>query len=254
MFGVKRATECNKEPASHAGDQSDHGRHPQEVTVASVSMDTEVGCRSGDVPARDAGRDKSTHWRHAFEKLAALEKDVGQIREVVISTAQTVSEHERSDLALEQIAAQHRQLVERFYEREVLGVVFQSLIRVADGARELQQRLEREIKNSIQVEHYGLITPLTDMRSCAQMAVSDVDATLALWGVARRETCSERFDPSVQECCERVPTENPDLHGHIAARVRTGYWRDDVPIRPERVRIFVCASTYNAGQPNNHER
>ena len=74
----------------------------------------------------------------------------------------------------------------------------------------------------------------------------DVELLLDQNGVNRSCSQDDRFDPRLQTSVGTVPTDDLGRIGAIARRVRAGFERDGVPLRKERVEVFVAAA---AGVP-----
>jgi molecular chaperone GrpE len=63
-------------------------------------------------------------------------------------------------------------------------------------------------------------------------------ATLEGLGVTRFDPAGQPFDPSRHEAVTTVPAPSPDVDGHIAGIIRSGYLIGDEVLRPAQVAVY----------------
>ncbi|MDO8607891.1 MAG: nucleotide exchange factor GrpE [Phaeospirillum sp.] len=82
--------------------------------------------------------------------------------------------------------------------------------------------------------------PLSTEKAAAILSSfqGDIEDALADHGVTPYREPSSMFDPRRQTAIETVSTDDPDLKGAIAERVRPGFEQGDVILEKERVKVF----------------
>ncbi|MCB1034861.1 MAG: nucleotide exchange factor GrpE [Acidobacteria bacterium] len=71
----------------------------------------------------------------------------------------------------------------------------------------------------------------------------DVEMLLGRHGVEPFSVPTEAFDPRRQTAVDRLPSPDPSMNGHVAARIRPGFEIGDVVLQKERVAVLVAVPT-----------
>jgi molecular chaperone GrpE (heat shock protein) len=64
---------------------------------------------------------------------------------------------------------------------------------------------------------------------------------LTQFGLERRSTVGERFDPRAHDAIAVVPVQDPNLDGVVVAETEPAYWMGDRVIRPAKVTVGRAA-------------
>lgn len=172
--------------------------------------------------------------------IRAAVVELGRLRREIASMADKLAQVAGQREALEQLAGQNRLLSERHHEREVLGVVFQTLVGMRDRNCQAQLHLKRRLRSA---GAHGQTRMFARLEAATKEKEADavvIEQALAQFGVQPFTEPSNMFVPATQHCLQRVKTSDPARHGEIARRFAVGYRRGDAIIRREQVSVYVA--------------
>ena len=203
---------------------------PHELPPATAGTPPADGDASSSVP------DDADRPRCPLLQIAAA---IGQCQRDIRDLAAVVRQVVGQCAALEHLAERNRVLAERFHEREVLGLVFRTLIAMNDRHRESLAHTRRRLRAAGANGHTRKFKRLEAEGKAKEADALVIDQVLAQFGVEPFSEPSSTFVPSTQHCLQRVPIEDQARHGEIARRFANGYRRDDHVIRREQVSVYV---------------
>ena len=190
----------------------------------------------GDV--RPAGEDFASRL---IEFFRTLETDRRRSAEVLERLNQFIESGQNADHLQQVVAGLHdecRQHRERFYDREVLLPLLRGVINVIDRASGEIKSLKGLRGNSLDAGRRWkeVVDYYISARRADRLELGNL---LARYGVDCYRCPENQFNSRMQKCVKITPTHKKKREGLIAGRMRPGYRREEVIVRPEWVDVYM---------------
>jgi len=179
------------------------------------------------------------------KQLEDLSNDLKECKAQLSCLTQETKELKSAEQIISNLSSCNRDLTEQFYEREVLLPIILCLIRLADACHQQIDKFQKirakhnESKNESAIK---TLTFLIDTRRANLVELEDVLANLSVESYQHHE---DIFEPSLQQCINRIDCVDEGLDYHIARRLLLGYRRDNKIIRKERVDVYILKNKMN---------